>query len=184
MKSLKGHFLVASRSLSDPNFVRTVLLIIEHSEAGAAGVILNRPTGATIAKISEEVFDEVEDWEKPIFLGGPVPGPLMALHSVAALGDQEVIEGLFTTVDPEKIRDLIRQRAEPSLFLANYAGWGAGQLEMELAQESWVFTPADITLVLEGGDASMWEAIMRRVSASILANALGIEELPEDPTVN
>jgi len=92
MKSLKGHFLVASTSLDDPNFARAVLLIIEHTDEGAAGVILNRPTGATIAEIAEKVFDEPDDWDKPIHLGGPVPGPLMALHDLAHLGDQEVID--------------------------------------------------------------------------------------------
>ena len=184
MKSLKGHFLVASSSLADPNFVRSVLLMVEHTEAGAAGVVLNRPTGATIAEISEKVLDEPDDWDKPIYLGGPVPGPLMALHSVEALADQSVSDGLYTTVDPDKIRELIRLRVEPSLFLANYAGWGAGQLEMELDQDSWHSIPAEAAIALEGGDAMMWEALFRRVSASQLAETLGLDDLPADPSLN
>ncbi|WP_169979451.1 YqgE/AlgH family protein [Tautonia rosea] len=184
MTSLKGNFLIASNSLADPNFVRTVLLMVEHSETGAAGVILNRPTGATIAEISRKVFNEPDDWDKPIFLGGPVPGPLMVLHAVEALSDQSVIEGLYTTIDPDKIQELIQLRVEPSVFLANYAGWGAGQLEMELAEDSWRVIPADSSLALEGGDASLWETLMRRVSANLLAGALGLPDLPNDPTLN
>lgn len=184
MKSLKGHFLVASKTLVDPNFIRTVLLMIEHTEAGAAGIVLNRPTGATIAEIAEQILDEATDWDKLIYLGGPVPGPLLALHSVEELADQRVQDGLYTTVDPEKLQELIRLRIEPSLFLANYAGWGAGQLEMELDQDSWVFMPADPAIALEGGDALMWEHVLKHVSAHLLANALGLDELPNDPSLN
>lgn len=184
MKSLKGHFLIASKSLADPNFVRTVLLLIEHTELGAAGVILNRPTGATLAEVSEKVFDEPDDWEKPIHLGGPVSGPLMVLHPLEHLADQTVVDGLFTTVDPEKIRELIHLRIEPSLFIANYAGWGGGQLEIELTQDSWRFIPAAASVVLDGGDSSMWDTLIRKVSDNLLAGALGLDDLPEDPSLN
>lgn len=184
MKSLKGHFLIASKSLTDPNFVRSVLLMIEHTDLGAAGVILNRPTGATLAEVSEKVFDEPDDWEKPIYLGGPVPGPLMALHSIEHLADQSVVEGLFTTVDPDKIRALIQLRVEPSLFIANYAGWGGGQLEIELTQDSWRFIPAEASIALEGGDVSMWDSLIRKVSDNLLAGALKLGDLPHDPSLN
>jgi putative transcriptional regulator len=70
------------------------------------------------------------------------------------------------------------------MFLANYAGWGAGQLEMELAQDSWRVIPADSSLALEGGDDSLWETLMRRVSANLLAGALGLTDLPHDPSLN
>ena len=184
MKSLKGHFLVASKSLVDPNFARTVLLMIEHSEAGAAGLVLNRPTGATIAEVSEKVFEQTVDWEKPIHLGGPVPGPLLALHSVEGLGDQQVLDGLFTTVDPEKLQELISLRVEPSRFLANYAGWGAGQLETELEQDSWVVSPADAALALEGEEATMWDQVLKHLSANLLAEVLGLGQIPDDPNLN
>ncbi|QDV37483.1 YqgE/AlgH family protein [Tautonia plasticadhaerens] len=184
MKSLKGHFLVASRSLADPNFVRTVLLMIEHTDAGAAGIVLNRPTGASLAEVSEEAFGRLVEWDKPIHLGGPVPGPLIALHSLEGLGDQEVLDGLFSTVDPDKLQELIRLRVEPSRFLANYAGWGAGQLEMELDQDSWIISPADPEVALRGGDVSMWEEVLKHLSASLLADALGLDQLPDDPSLN
>ena len=184
MKSLKGYFLVASTSLSDPNFARTVLLLIEHTEAGAAGVVLNRPTGATIAEIAEEIFEEPADWDKPIHLGGPVPGPLMALHGVEDLGDLPVIAGVYSTVDPEKLHDLIRRRVEPSIFLANHAGWSPGQLESELAEDSWLYTKADPDQLFHPGDVEMWQEAIKAISAEQLSDMLGLDDLPDDPSLN
>jgi len=174
MKSLKGHLLVATAHLSDPNFIQTVLLIFEHDEAGAAGVVLNRPTEATLAKISEDLFQEPVDWDKPIHLGGPVVGPLMALHKVGELADQEVLEGVYSTVDPDKLHELIQQQAEPSLFVANYAGWGPGQLESELIDDSWLYTPAQSDQVLEPGDIEMWHEAVKSISAHQLSEMLGL----------
>src|ERR1700761_8195715 len=102
MTSLKGHLLVAHPGLLDPNFARSVLLMFEHNKEGAAGVILNRPTVATVSDISEQVFSERFEWDKPLTLGGPVLGPLMVIHDTASLGDQEVLDGLFTTIDEAK----------------------------------------------------------------------------------
>ena len=83
MESLKGHLLVAARGLLDPNFARTVILMLGHGPEGAAGLVLNRPTDPrTIGEIAEQVFEEEIDWDKPIHLGGPVAGPLVdAPHS-------------------------------------------------------------------------------------------------------
>ena len=184
MKSLKGHVLVASPKLVDPNFHRTVILLIEHNEEAAAGVVLNRPTEAMIAEVSEQVLELAVDWEKPIYLGGPVPGPLIALHDLEGLADRQIIEGLYSAIDPDKIRELIQRRAEPSLFIANYAGWGAGQLEMELIQESWLYTPAALEPNLLEGDPALWETLLKRINAAQLAEILGIEEMPDDPGLN
>ena len=93
MRSLKGHLLIASPSLLSSFFTRTVILMLDHTEEGAAGVVLNRPTEATLAEIAETVFSEADDWEKPLHLGGPVSGPLMILHELEALSDHEVIPG-------------------------------------------------------------------------------------------
>ena len=79
MESLKGHLLVATRGLLDPNFTRTVILILGHGPEGAAGLVLNRPTDKTIGEVAEQVFEEEIDWDKPIHIGGPVPGPLVVL---------------------------------------------------------------------------------------------------------
>src|SRR5262245_26525161 len=124
MKSLRGHLLVATPELVDQNFFQAVVLMIEHAEEGAVGVILNRPTDSSITSISEQIFRERFDWDKPIYLGGPVRGPMMAIHTEADLSDQEVIAGLFSSVEAESVQKVLRRKAEPCLVVANYSGWG------------------------------------------------------------
>src|SRR3954468_7502112 len=109
MTSLKGQLLVATPQLLAPIFTRSVILMLDHSEEGAAGGILNRPTEANVASIAEQVFKDASDWDKPISLGGPVPGPLIVLHSLEELADQTVLPGVFSTVDAEKVRELVRR---------------------------------------------------------------------------
>src|SRR5262249_44908696 len=99
MNSLKGHLLVATPELLTPFFTRTVILMFEHSEGGAAGVVLNRQTQANIQEISRELFQEQIDWDKLVNLGGPVPGPLVALHALGELADQEIIAGVYLSMD-------------------------------------------------------------------------------------
>src|SRR5262249_40524889 len=97
MTSLKGHLLVATPELLAPIFTHSVILMLDHSEGGAAGLIINRPTEATVTAIAEQVFEEASDWDKPISLGGPVPGPMVVLHTVEELADQEVLPGVYST---------------------------------------------------------------------------------------
>ena len=184
MTSLKGHLLVAHPGLLDPNFARAVLLLFDHDRQGAAGVILNRPTVATIGDISEQVFSERFEWDKPLNLGGPVLGPLMVIHDARALADQEVMAGLFTTIDAAKVQVLIRRRAEPSLIVANYAGWGPGQLDAEIREGSWLLTPATADLVFGTSDLEGWEGIVRSIEESQIPKILGIREVPDDPAMN
>lgn len=184
MKSLKGCLLIATPQLSDPNFAKTVLLIFEHSEEGAAGVILNRSSETTVTEVSGQLLDEAIEWEKLIHLGGPVTGPLMALHTEQGLADREALPGIYLTIEAAKIQDILRLRVEPSLIVANYAGWGPGQLDRELAEESWYHLPAKADSVLGGDEADLWEAVIREVRRSRVTELLNIREVPDDPQMN
>jgi putative transcriptional regulator len=184
MKSLKGHLLVATPRLSDPNFTRTVLLMFQHSEDGAAGIILNRLTGATISDVADQVFPDEFEWDKPIQLGGPVPGPLLVLHRDESLSDHEMIPGVFGTFDSEKIQEIVRQRTEPSLIIANYAGWGPGQLESELDEDSWLELPATADHVFWEDDRDLWDSVVNEIHSGRLSRILGIVEIPDDPSMN
>lgn len=184
MTSLKGHLLLATPRLIEPIFARSVILMLDHSEEGAAGLILNRPTEATLAAISADVFEEPSDWEKAVTLGGPVPGPLVILHKVAELSDQEVIDGVYTTVDTDKVRALVRDQPEPSLAVANYSGWGPGQLEGEIAEGTWFSLPARVNLVFWEGTGDLWKSAVKEYNARTLTSMLHVREVPDDPSVN
>ena len=142
MNSLRGHLLIATPGLRDPDFARTVLLVLEHDEGGAMGVVLNRPTGATLSDLAGKVFEEGFVWDRPIHLGGPVTGPFAVIHAIEDLADREVIPGVYHTVEATKVQEIISRKPEPSLAVANYAGWGPGQLEGEFDEGSWLTLPA------------------------------------------
>jgi putative transcriptional regulator len=184
MSSYKGHFLLARPYLTDPNFHQTVVLILEHNSDGAAGIVINRPTDTTIERISKEAFEEVFDWEKPIGMGGPVSGPLMALHERPDLADHEVVEGVYHTTDAVKLTLLAHGRVEPSRFLANYAGWGPGQLEHEMAEASWLAVPATKSLIFCDDVTELWQTLSRHVRAEQLASMIHLPDRPYDPRSN
>jgi len=184
MKPLKGQLLVAAPQLNDPNFTRTVLLMFEHTEDGAAGLVLNRPTEATVTDLSEQVFDQAFTWEKAINLGGPVAGPLLILHGLEEQADQEILPGVYSTFISSKIQHLIRRRVEPSLVIANCAGWGPGQLEGEIEREAWLSMPARPDHVFRDGAEDLWEAALKQIKAADLSRFFGVRALPLDPTLN
>lgn len=178
----KGMLLVASPPLVDPNFDRTVVLLLEHGPAGAVGVVLNRPSEIAVA-------EAVPGWEllvaEPgrIFAGGPVAeDAAIALGSArrpdAGAGWAPLV-GDVGTIDLHRDPfDAISDIAEVRIF-AGYAGWGAGQLERELAANAWVVVPAEPHDVL-GPAEDLWRRVLLRQGGSVawLANA------PLDPTMN
>jgi putative transcriptional regulator len=182
--SLKGHLLVATPRLIDPNFARTVLLMLEHTPEGAAGLVLNRPSGRTVADLAEAVFDEPLDWDKPIHVGGPVPGPVLVLHGAEELADQPVLTGLYSTVESVKLLELLRRQVEPSLVLASYAGWGPGQLEREIDENSWRSCPATAAHVLDAGAEELWEAVTRAIGQADVSTLIRGDTRAIDPTQN
>ncbi len=184
MTSLSGHLLVASPKLLDPNFTRTVLLLFEHSQRGAAGVVLNRATEATVSDLAEQVFEEPFSWDKVIHLGGPVAGPLLVLHTVEEFADRTILPGVYSTFLTTKIQRLIRERPEPSLIIANCAGWGPGQLEGELERADWDHLPASPEHLFRDTTTDLWDDLSRASRSGNLARYLGLKVVPGDPGAN
>ncbi len=107
MDSLQGHLLLASEELVDPNFARAVVLLIEHNEQGALGVILNRPTSKTVRELWREVSQVPCESQRPVCLGGPVSGPVMALHTLPALAELEVVAGVYFAAKKQHLDELV-----------------------------------------------------------------------------
>ena len=115
-------------------FSRSVVLLLGHDEDGALGIILNKPTNTTMTDLSGKIFDDDFEWDQPLHLGGPVAGPMAVFHTVEAMADGEVIPGVFQTLEATKVQHVLSQKTQPSLVVANYSGWGPGQLEEEIEQ--------------------------------------------------
>ncbi len=184
MQSLKGHLLIATPQLISPMFSRSVILMLDHNEDGAMGVIVNQPINTTISDLAGKIFEKDFEWSKPLYLGGPVPGSLLVLHTEEFLGDHEIIPGVYVTLEASSVQELIRERVEPSLIIANYSGWGPGQLEGEFNWDSWVTLPATSEHVFWTGERDLWKVVVSEVNARKLSDFLGLKTHPADPTWN
>ncbi len=151
---LTNHFLIAMPAMADPNFTRTLTYIAEHNEQGALGIIVNRPIDMTLGSLFERVelqLGHAEIAAQPVYFGGPVQTdrgfvlhrPAGEWHSTLKVNDEVAL------TSSRDILQAIGDSGMPSdiLVTLGYAGWAAGQLEHELAQNAWLTVPADLSIV-------------------------------------
>ncbi|MDX6641440.1 MAG: putative transcriptional regulator [Solirubrobacteraceae bacterium] len=179
MESLRGHLLVAAPTLVDPNFARTVVLVAEHTDEGALGVVLNRPSDATVGEVVPDLSSLVDE-EEPVFAGGPVQtGGVMVLAEFEDPADAALpVDGELGFVALEADIDAVpagRARA-----FAGHAGWGAGQLDAELAEEAWFVAPFEREDAFADDPEELWSRALTRKGG---AYAL-VARMPEDPSLN
>jgi putative transcriptional regulator len=180
MESLRGSLLVAGGSLIDPNFRRSVVLVGEHTEEGALGVVLNRPAPATVEEIVPPLAALAGPGE-PLFFGGPVQPDavvILAEFEDPERADMLVLDRigfLVGVVEPEQTGGLARARV-----YAGYAGWGPGQLEAELEGSSWLVEPGTPDDVFAPHDLDLWRAVVKRKGRAFDMLSL----MPPDPSLN
>jgi len=183
MKTLTGKLLVASPQLQDPNFAQTVVLMIQHETQGAFGVILNRPGDKSVDEVWEMIGKESCDCQETVYVGGPVPGPLIALHNLQSLSDQQVLPGLYVTAQATAFDELVKQPIANFRLYSGHAGWAAGQLETELKLGGWLTVDAEIADVFSEYE-TLWRQVTSRIGLKILAPGLRPEHVPKDPGLN
>ena len=183
MESLEGRLLVATPQLLDPNFARSVLLMIQHDRDGALGLVLNHPTGKSVQELWREVGSSPCQSTQPVYLGGPVPGPLMALHVNPQWADASPSPGIFFAAKKQHLDALVLHEAAAYKVFIGHAGWGAGQLESEIDQGAWRSLPATAEFIFSTED-DLWETVLRQIGHSMLQSILQLKELPPDPSVN
>ncbi|WP_337173271.1 YqgE/AlgH family protein [Paludisphaera sp.] len=184
MKSLQGRLLIAAPSLSDPNFARTVILIAAHGEAGALGLILNRELDSEVPDVWRRVSQEPCARGGKLRHGGPVPGSLMVLHDHRPLADIVVGEDLYVATELASMESLAASDEGRALFYVGHSGWGAGQLEAELAEGSWLIAPARPEHVFGGRDHSLWKEAATLAGRREIHSIIAPRHLPEDPRAN
>lgn len=181
MDSLKGQLLLASPSLYDPNFRRSVILITEHNEEGAAGLVLNRPSEATVGETVPDLAT-LAGGEEPVYVGGPVQQE--AVLVLAEFDDPDdaatLVLGDIGFVPADSDFELLSDSTRRARVFAGYAGWGAGQLEAELEEDSWLVESVDGLDLFAAADVDLYAAVLRRKGGSYRVLAL----LPEDPRMN
>lgn len=184
MSSLKGHFLIAVPDMGDLNFFRSVVLLLQHSDQGAMGLILNRPTTVTVADVWKEVFKVECACRDFVYVGGPVEGPLMILHSRLAMADLDVLPGIFVSTSKQHLEDIVGEATRPFKLFSGYAGWGPGQLEQEIAVGGWLTIPAEGDQVFASPD-DLWKQVCDSYGKQVLRSQLGNgNRFPSDPSLN
>lgn len=163
--SLKNHFLIALPSLTDPNFSHTVTYICEHDREGAMGIVLNRPSQLQLKDIlgHMDITEQVSARNsQPIFLGGPVEEnrgfvlhtPTQGWEATLAISEEVCI-----TTSKDILQAIAADEGpDHSLIALGYAGWGPGQLEQELQQDSWLSAPARSGIIFEVSPEQRWAA--------------------------
>jgi len=183
MASLAGTLLVAAKSLVDPNFARSVVLIVHHNEQGAFGLVLNRATGSSLATVWEDLVAVPCPVDLPLMSGGPVDGLLLALHAHPDHGDHEVVPGVRFVGRHEALVSLVNDAVQPLRVFTGYSGWAAGQLEAEIESGSWGLFAASRELVFSD-ESTLWQRVTARIADAALVDWLGIRHVPERPWHN
>jgi len=185
----KGRLLVATPNLADPNFERTVILLLEHGDEGAVGVVLNRPSRMDLSEPLPE-WARAAAHPSVVFIGGPVaPGAAVCLAQVATSSNPEStvltdgwqrLLGPVGTMDLDSDPDEAIPRLEQIRVFAGYAGWGPHQLEAEIADGGWFVVDAEASDPLSPAPEDLWTSVLRRQPGTLALFAA----YPPDPSLN
>jgi putative transcriptional regulator len=179
----KGALLVASPRLLDPNFMHTVVLLCEHAAEGTFGLIVNRPLPLKVGDLDSDV-GLLQGRADRLWSGGPVArGELQVIHD--GLGEvpgaMPVVDGVRFGGDPAVLRSALEKTPEaPVKFVVGYAGWGAGQLDAEMTESSWIVVRATARRILDPEPETLWRRVLRAEGGEVAELA----DVPPDPSWN
>jgi putative transcriptional regulator len=165
--SLTGSVLIAMPQLADPNFARTVTLMLSHGEEGALGIVLGTPTKIRISEICEPFKLTWRRGRELVRFGGPCErGRIWLMHGGNdPLPDAAtVLPGIHIGSSPTLLTMLAEREDVPVMVFSGYAGWGPGQLESEISQSSWLPGDVDAELIFGTPPEEVWEAALRKMS--------------------
>ena len=180
MKSLQGRLLISSGGLYDPNFRHTVVLVGEHNSDGVLGVVLNRALNVTVQKTLPPLSDLVPPSE-PLFQGGPVQQASPVV--LAELAHPELADILVFGSVGFLVGELspgIESSILKARVFMGYSGWGPGQLEAEMAADSWIIEPAREDDVFTDGPDLLWSSVLERKGPEYRQ----LSRMPYDPSMN
>ncbi|MDQ4084833.1 MAG: YqgE/AlgH family protein [Actinomycetota bacterium] len=184
-EQLTGRLLVATPKLEDPNFARTVVLMLDHDDDGALGVIISRPTSVPVAEVLPG-WSALVTGPDVLFSGGPVAtDSALAIAVVDGDGDDEPLgwKELYPgagLVDLDAPPELLADVLTGMRVFAGYAGWGSGQLEGEIAEGAWYVVPAEPDDLLDPDAGNLWRRVLRRQPGELAF----VHTCPLDPTQN
>jgi putative transcriptional regulator len=181
--SLQNHLLIAMPAMDDPNFSGTVSLICQHDENGAMGFVLNRPIETTVSDVMDQLKISIENPQSSkgaVFLGGPVHaerGFILYCADEVIGQSLEIAHDLRVSASREALEELAKatNRMHKHRMYLGYAGWEAGQLEQEIAENAWLTVPANRAIIFDTAPENLWNAAVKSLGfdASSLSGTAG-----------
>lgn len=178
---MRGQLLIAGPTLQDPNFWRTVVLVVEHSEAGALGLVLNRPSESKVGEAVPQLTC-LADADDDVLVGGPVGQSAVIVLAdfeepeAAALIAFDNVGVLAGGAPTEELGNGVRR----ARIFAGHSGWGPGQLDDELERGDWILEPARYSDAFASDPAELWTAVLERKGGSYAL----VARMPLDPSLN
>ena len=181
MDSLTGQLLVAAPSLQDPNFARSVVLLCEHGEHGALGLVLNRPAEGTVGEVVPDLAEGLGG-DEHVWIGGPVKpeGVLVLAEWRDPAASAGLVVGAIGLLGDAADLGELAEAALRARAYAGFAGWGPGQLDAELEREDWILAAARADAVFSEEPEELWGAVLRQKGGRFALLA----RMPEDPSLN
>ncbi len=181
MESIRGQLLIAAPSLAEPNFWRTVVLMVEHGDEGALGLVLNRRSESTAGETVPEL-DELLEPNGFVFVGGPVqPSTVVVLAEFEDPGDAALVAfdtiGVLLSGAPA---DALAAGVRQARAFAGHSGWGPGQLEGELERGDWIREPARRDDAFCADPEALWSDVLARKGGRYRL----VARMPPDPSLN
>ena len=181
--SLEGQVLVASPHLDDEQFFQTVVLLLQHDQDGAFGVVLNRPLGETVQGLMTKLGIENCRDNRQILLGGPISGAVMALHAAPKCSEHSLPGGMYVSAQKVNLVELASSGLGFLQFFVGHAAWEPGQLETELCRGEWHVLNFDPRTLHEVAAEDLWSLALREVGRQVL-EVLNIRHQPDDLSCN
>jgi len=167
IKSLAGNFLIASPTLEDPNFSHSVVLMCDHTEEGAFGLVVNRVLMSSFLPLLDSFAIEKSDVDMPVYFGGPVKpeqGYIIFAPFSKKYGSLRVAGNIGVTASQEMLYDIVNGKGpERYLFALGFSGWGSQQLEDELLTDSWLIAPGNADVLFGLRASERWRAAARLI---------------------
>jgi putative transcriptional regulator len=183
MEPATGSLLIAAPTMGDPNFARSIVLLLDTGESGALGVVLNRPTELDVADVLEPWADLVAG-PQVLFQGGPVETDAALGVAMVADDDDPVgwrrVFGSTGLVDLDAPVEIMASAVSSLRIFAGYAGWGAGQLEAEIEEGAWYVVPAEPEDPFLHEPERLWATVLRRQGGQLAMLAT----MPSEPGLN
>ncbi len=177
-----GMLLIAAPALKGTVFHKTVVFVLQHNSEGTFGVVLNQPANEEI-KCEWHKLIGTDASDRFIVQGGPIGGPVFALHQEQKLAEMEMPGGVFVSAGSDKFQQLIDNDDSCYRIVFGVAGWQQGQLSDEIEEGLWYTLAGDAEQVFDD-PTWMWEKSLRRYGQELICDVIGIDRLPPSPLLN